>query len=63
MNPTHSPRLAELLAQLADTLEQTDLCPVRAVPGTDAAGSVAGVVSTTDEGPTATPSQCNRGLR
>lgn len=28
MNPTHSPRLAELLAQLADTLEQTDLCPV-----------------------------------
>ncbi|MEL5854989.1 MULTISPECIES: hypothetical protein [Aeromonas] len=28
MNQTHSPRLAELLAQLADTLEQTDLCPV-----------------------------------
>lgn len=28
MNQTHSPRLAELLAQLAGTLEQTDLCPV-----------------------------------
>ena len=28
MNPTHSPRLAELLAQLATLLEQTDLCPV-----------------------------------
>lgn len=28
MNPTHSPRLTELLDQLADTLEQTDLCPV-----------------------------------
>ena len=28
MNPTHSPRLAELLAQLATLMEQTDLCPV-----------------------------------
>ena len=28
MNPTHSPRLAELLAQLATLLEQTYLCPV-----------------------------------
>lgn len=28
MNQTHSPRLAELLAQLATLLEQTDLCPV-----------------------------------
>ena len=27
-SPTNSHRLAELLAQLADTLEQTDLCPV-----------------------------------
>ena len=26
MNQTHSPRLAELLAQLATLLEQTDLC-------------------------------------
>ncbi|MBL0614441.1 hypothetical protein [Aeromonas veronii] len=28
MNPTHSHRLAELLAQLATLMEQTDLCPV-----------------------------------
>ena len=28
MNQTHSPRLAELLAQLATLLEQTVLCPV-----------------------------------
>ncbi|MDY7890028.1 hypothetical protein [Aeromonas caviae] len=28
MNPTNSHRLAELLAQLATLLEQTDLCPV-----------------------------------
>lgn len=28
MNQTHSPRLAELLAQLATLLEQTDLYPV-----------------------------------
>lgn len=28
MNQTHSPRLAELLAQLATLMEQTDLCPV-----------------------------------
>lgn len=28
MNQTHSPRLTELLDQLADTLEQTDLRPV-----------------------------------
>ncbi|HHQ4644433.1 TPA: hypothetical protein ACSP3W_002732 [Aeromonas veronii] len=27
MNPTHSPRLAELLAQLATLLEETDLSP------------------------------------
>ena len=27
-SPINSHRLAELLAQLADTLEQTDLCPV-----------------------------------
>lgn len=28
MNQTHSPRLTELLDQLAEALEQTDLCPV-----------------------------------
>ncbi|MGE6107697.1 hypothetical protein [Aeromonas sobria] len=28
MNQTHSPRLAELLAQLATLMEQIDLCPV-----------------------------------
>ncbi|MGL6463292.1 hypothetical protein [Aeromonas hydrophila] len=28
MNPTHSPRLAELLAQLAVLLEETDLSPL-----------------------------------
>ena len=28
MNPTNSHRLAELLAQLATLMEQTDLCPV-----------------------------------
>lgn len=28
MNQIHSPRLAELLTQLATLLEQTDLCPV-----------------------------------
>lgn len=28
MNPTHSTRLTELLAQLAALLEETDLCPV-----------------------------------
>ncbi len=28
MNPTHSPRMAELLAQLATLMEQTDLGPL-----------------------------------
>lgn len=28
MNQTHHTRMAELLAQLATLLEQTDLCPV-----------------------------------
>ncbi|WP_017786517.1 hypothetical protein [Aeromonas dhakensis] len=28
MNPTYSPRLAELLAQLAVLLEETDLSPL-----------------------------------
>ena len=28
MNPTNQSRMNALLAQLADTLEQTDLCPV-----------------------------------
>ena len=28
MNQTHSPRLTEPLDQLAEALEQTDLCPV-----------------------------------